>query len=89
MLKSRERSHPQLENASLILAIGKPIRNFLFPFLRCYLFYVYEYTVAVFRHTRRGIKSHYRRLWATMWLLGFELGTSGTTKASFQPGGFS
>jgi hypothetical protein len=38
-----------------------------------YLFYVYEYTVAVFRHTR----SYYRWLWATMWLLGFELRTSG------------
>ena len=32
------------------------------------------YTVTVFRHTRRG---HYRWLWATMWLLGNELRTSG------------
>jgi hypothetical protein len=28
-------------------------RGFLF-FLNIYLFYVYEYTVAVFRHTRKG-----------------------------------
>ena len=27
-----------------------------------YLFYVYENTVAVFRHTRRGLRSHYRWL---------------------------
>jgi hypothetical protein len=27
--------------------------SFLF-FLKIYLFYVYEYTIAVFRHTRRG-----------------------------------
>jgi hypothetical protein len=31
-------------------------------------------TVAVFRHARRGW-SHYGWLWATMWLLGFELRT--------------
>ena len=46
-------------------------------FLKIYLFifiYVYEYTVAVFRHTRR---SHYGWLWATMWVMGFELRTSG------------
>jgi hypothetical protein len=34
-----------------------------------------KYTVAVFRHTRRGHRFHYRWLWATMWLLGFELRT--------------
>jgi hypothetical protein len=33
-----------------------------FFFLKIYLFYVYEYTVAIFRHTRRGIRSHYRWL---------------------------
>jgi hypothetical protein len=27
---------------------------FDFSFLKIYLFYLYEYTVAVFRHTRRG-----------------------------------
>jgi len=35
--------------------------------------------VTVFRHTRRDIGSHYRWLWATMWLLGIELRTSGRT----------
>jgi hypothetical protein len=49
-------------------------------FLRfIYLFYVCEYTVAAFRHTRRGhqIPWDYRLLWATMWLLGIELWISG------------
>jgi hypothetical protein len=32
-------------------------------FLKIYLFYVYEYTVTVFRHIpEEGIRSHYRRL---------------------------
>ena len=34
-----------------------------------------NYTVAVFRHTREGVKSHYEWLWATTWLLRFELRT--------------
>ena len=42
-----------------------------------YIFYVYEYTVAIFRHTRKGIGFHYRWLWAIMWLLGIELRTCG------------
>ena len=46
----------------------------------CQIFYVCEntVTVAVFRHTpEEGIRSHDRWLWATMWLLGIELRTSG------------
>ena len=44
----------------------------------CLYVYVWEYTVAIFRHTRRGcIGFHYRWLWTTMWLLGVELRTSG------------
>jgi hypothetical protein len=32
-------------------------------FLKMYLFYVYEYTVTLFRHTpEEGIRSHYRWL---------------------------
>jgi len=34
--------------------ISKSKKNVLFCFFKIYLFYVYEYTVAVFRHTRRG-----------------------------------
>ena len=63
-----------------------PIKLFWFPsfflfFLKrfIYLFNVYGYTVAVFRYTRKGIGSHYRWLWAAMWLLGIELRTSGRT----------
>ncbi len=37
-----------------------------------------KYTIAVFRHTRRGhLRSHYGWLWATMQLLRFELRTFG------------
>ena len=36
------------------------------------LFIMHKYTVDVFGHTRRGVRSHYRWLWATMWLLGIE-----------------
>jgi hypothetical protein len=50
---------------------------FCFLFKKIYLFYVCEYTVAAFRHTEKGIRSHYRWLWATMWLLGIKLRTSG------------
>jgi hypothetical protein len=39
-----------------------------------YLFIIFKYTVAVFRCTE-GIRSHHGWLWATMWLLGFELRT--------------
>ena len=46
-------------------------------FLNNYLFYEHEYTVAVFRHTRRGHQIPLQRLWATKWLLGIELRTCG------------
>jgi hypothetical protein len=39
-----------------------PLHFFYFIFLKIYLYYVYEYTVAVFRHIRRSIRSHYRWL---------------------------
>ena len=39
-----------------------------------------KYTVAIFRHTRRGsVRSHYGWLGAIMWLLGFELRTFSPT----------
>jgi hypothetical protein len=41
-------------------------------FFLIYLFYICEYTVTIFRRTRRG---HSRWFRATMWLLGFELRT--------------
>ena len=47
-------------------------------FLKKYLFLIiYKYTVPVFRQTRRGYQIPYRWLWATMWLLGIKLWTSG------------
>jgi hypothetical protein len=49
------------------------------------LYYVHEYTVAVFRHTRRGHQISYRWLWATMWLLGIELRTSGKSSQCSWP----
>jgi hypothetical protein len=62
--------------------MGSPGFNWLISFflpLKMYLFYIFEYTANVFRQTRRGIGSHYRWLWTTMWLLGIELRTSGRT----------
>ena len=62
--------------ATIILLLrGKNI--LIFYFSKDFLFYVFEYTVADIRHIRRGIRSHYRWLWATMWLLRIELTTSG------------
>ena len=56
-------------------------------FLKIYLFNVYEHPVA--DTLEQGIRSNYRWLWATMWLLGIELMTSGravflTTEPSLQ-----
>jgi hypothetical protein len=50
---------------------------FFFFFFKIYLFILCKYTVAVFRHSRRGSQISYGWLWATMWLLGFELLTFG------------
>ena len=49
----------------------------LCTFKNYYLLNVYEYTVAVSDKQEEGIRSHYRWLWATMWLLGIELRISG------------
>jgi hypothetical protein len=46
------------------------------------LFYICEYSVTIFRHTRRGHQIPLQCLWATMWLLGIELRTSGRTAIS-------
>jgi hypothetical protein len=46
-------------------------------FLKIYSFYVYEYTIVVFRHTIRGHQIPLQMVWGTMWLLGIELRTSG------------
>jgi hypothetical protein len=37
-------------------------KKILFFFKIFYLFYVYEYAIALFRHTRKGTGSHYRWL---------------------------
>jgi hypothetical protein len=55
---------------------GRHLTTFIVCLFVC-LFNLCKYTVAVFRHTRRGHRSHYRWLWATMWLLGIELRTFG------------
>jgi hypothetical protein len=43
---------------------------------KIYLFYVYEYTVAVFRHTRRGRQITLQMI-VSHHVLGIELRTSG------------
>jgi len=49
---------------------------FFFFFLKIYLLYIT--TLLLSSDTpEEGIRSHYRWLWATMWLLGIELRTSG------------
>jgi hypothetical protein len=45
---------------------------------KIYLFYVYDSSICMYTCVpEEGIGSHYRWLWATMWLLGIELRTSG------------
>jgi hypothetical protein len=41
------------------------------------LFYVCEQCRSLLTTPEEGIRSHYRWLWATMWLIGVELRTSG------------
>jgi hypothetical protein len=65
---------------SRLLPTSSSIRLRVFVGLVFYSFilYLYECTAALFRHTlEKCIRSHYRSLWATMWLLGFEVRTSG------------
>jgi len=50
---------------------------FLNFFKDLFIYFVYEYTVAVFGHTRSGYRIPLQMVGATMWLLGFELRTSG------------
>ena len=54
--------------------------SFYFYFLMTYLFHVYECPICMYTYTpEEGIGSHYRWLWATMWLLRIELRSSGRT----------
>jgi hypothetical protein len=49
-------------------------------FLKIYflfIFIVYKYTELSSDTPEEGVRSHYGWLWATMWLLGFELQTFG------------
>jgi hypothetical protein len=51
---------------------------------KIYLFIIiHKYTVADFRHTRRGHQISLRELWATMWLLGSELRISRRAVSAF------
>lgn len=48
-----------------------------------FLFKIYLLCIIVFcLHVRKGIKSQYRWFWATTWLLGIELKTSGRTSSA-------
>jgi hypothetical protein len=57
----RHQSHLKKKGRNNVTKIVT-LKTFSFLFLKNYLFYVYEYTVAVFRQTRRGLRSHYRWL---------------------------
>ena len=57
----------------------------LFLFLR-FTYFMYMITLSLSSHTPvEGMGSHYRWLWATMWLLGIELRTSGRAVSSLIP----
>jgi hypothetical protein len=53
--------------------------SFLFYFLKIYLFIscMWVHCCYLQTHQKRALDPHYRWLWATMWLLGIELRTSG------------
>ena len=59
--------------------------SFFFFFELINLFHVCEYTVDVFRHTRRGHQIPLQMVVATMWLLGIELRTSGRAVSALNP----
>jgi hypothetical protein len=46
-------------------------------FFKIYFLFIWVHCSCLQTHNRRGIRSHCRWLWATMWLLGIELRTSG------------
>jgi hypothetical protein len=48
---------------------------YFFLLLKIYLFIICKYTVAVFRHSRRGSQISLRMVVSHVWLLGFELRT--------------
>jgi hypothetical protein len=52
----------------------------------CMYVCIYEYTPDT---PQEGIRSHYRWLWATMWLLGIELMTSGRAVSALNRWAFS
>jgi hypothetical protein len=52
------------------------IEHFLYKLL--FIYFIYVSTLSLSSCTpEEGIRSHYRWLWATMWMLGIELQTSG------------
>jgi len=68
LLWAASASSSSLENTVHILTI-------LFFFLKIY--FMYECSICMYTCVpEEGIRSHYRWLWATMWLLGIELRTS-------------
>ena len=55
----------------------------LFVYLFIYLFIYYVHSMYAWR-PKEGTRSHYRWLWATMWLLGIERRTSGRTVSALK-----
>ena len=51
--------------------------SFINNVFKIYLSYVWEYTIAVFRHTRRGHQISLQMVLSHHWLLGIQLQTSG------------
>ena len=62
----------------LVLLLLVSLGNFFFIKINLFILYMWVHCSCLQTHQKReGIWSHYRRLWATMWLLGIELRTSG------------
>jgi hypothetical protein len=54
------------------------LQNFLSIFKDLFIYLMHMSTLSLSSDTpEEGVRSHYRWLWATMWLLGIELRTSG------------
>jgi hypothetical protein len=75
---------PQIRPTTLTYIFRKnPIGPIPSPhFLKIYLMYMSTRSLSSCT-PEEGVRSHYRWLWATMWLLGIELRTSGRAVGAF------
>jgi len=71
VLKTKEKYQEKCEYKVEVFSI-------LILFFKRFIYFMFMSTLSLSSDTpEKGIRSHYRWLWATMWLLGIELRTSG------------